>query len=136
MSKNVIISTDPLADMLTRIRNAIAVSSPTVEMPHSNLKETVARILADNGFIEKVDVSEDSGRKALVVTINSEDQPAKITEISRLSRPGRRMYVKSTALPTVKRGRGLVVISTSSGIMTGTQAKAKNLGGELICEVY
>ncbi|MBX4196970.1 30S ribosomal protein S8 [Candidatus Saccharibacteria bacterium] len=136
MSKNIVISSDPIADMLTRIRNAIAVNSASVSMPHSKLKEQVAKILADNGFIERVDVNEENGRKALVITINAEDQPAKITEISRLSRPGRRLYVKSPALPTVKRGRGLVVVSTSSGIMTGAQAKAKNLGGELICEVY
>jgi small subunit ribosomal protein S8 len=136
MSKNIVISSDPIADMLTRIRNAIAVNSASVTMPHSKLKEQVAKILADNGFIEKVETNEDNGRKALVITINGEDEPAKITEISRLSRPGRRLYVKSPALPTVKRGRGLVVVSTSSGIMTGAQAKAKNLGGELICEVY
>jgi small subunit ribosomal protein S8 len=136
MSRTVVISTDPIADMLTRIRNAIAVNSASTSMPHSKVKETVAKILADNDFIDSVKVEEDAGRKTLIVNINSEDQPAKITEISRLSRPGRRMYVKSTALPTVKRGRGLVVISTSSGIMTGAQAKAKKLGGELICEVY
>ena len=136
MSKNVIISTDPIADMLTRIRNAIAVNAATASMPHSKLKETVAKILADNNFIEKVEVDDEDGRKTLVITINSEDRPAQITEIKRLSRPGRRVYVKSPAVPTVKRGRGLVVVSTSSGIMTGTQAKAKNLGGELICEVY
>lgn len=136
MSKNVIISSDPIADMLTRIRNAIAVRSESVQLPHSNVKETVAKVLADNGFVEKVQTKEEDGRKNLIITINGQDQPARITEIRRLSRPGRRMYVKSPALPTVKRGRGLVVVSTSSGIMSGQQAKAKNLGGELICEVY
>jgi len=136
MSKNPVISTDPLADMLTRIRNGIAVNAATVSMPHSKLKETVAQILMDNNYIAGVSVSENTGRKLLVIDINSEDQSAKITEIKRLSRPGRRLYVKSPAVPTVKGGRGLVVISTSSGIMTGAQAKSKNLGGELICEVY
>ena len=136
MSRTVIISSDPIADMLTRIRNAIAVNAASTSMPHSKLKETVAKILADNNFIEKVEVTEDGGRKTLVITINSEDRPAQITEIKRLSRPGRRMYVKSPALPKVKRGRGLLVVSTSSGVMTGAQARAKNLGGELICEVY
>jgi small subunit ribosomal protein S8 len=136
MSKNIVISSDPIADMLTRIRNAIAVNSQVISLPHSKLKEQVAKILADNGFIEKVEVNKDGIRKTLTITISAEDQPAKITEISRLSRPGRRLYVKSPAVPTVKRGRGLVVVSTSSGIMTGAQAKAKNLGGELICEVY
>ena len=136
MNKNVIISTDPIADMLTRIRNAIAVNAATTSMPHSKVKETVARILADNKFIEKVDVKDEDSRKLLIITISSENSSPKITEIKRLSRPGRRMYVKSPAVPVVKRGRGLVVVSTSSGIMTGSDAKSKNLGGELICEVY
>jgi small subunit ribosomal protein S8 len=136
MSRSIVISSDPIADMLTRVRNAIAVNAAVVEMPHSKLKETVAGILASNGFIEKVEAKEDGIRKSLVITINSENDSAKITEIKRMSRPGRRTYVKSPAIPTVKRGRGLVVISTSAGIMTGTEAKAKKLGGELICEVY
>lgn len=136
MNKTNLVSTDPIADMLSRIRNAIAVNKQQVRLPHSNVKETIARILADNGFISGVDVEEDAGRKTLVVTINSEEESAKITEINRLSRPGRRMYVKSPGVPTVKRGRGLVVVSTSHGIMTGREAAAKNLGGELICEVY
>jgi small subunit ribosomal protein S8 len=136
MSRSIVISSDPVADMLTRVRNAIAVNSSVVEMPHSKLKETVAGILVANGFIDKVDVNQDGIRKTLLITINNQDSSAKITEIKRLSRPGRRMYVKSPAVPTVKRGRGLVVISTSAGVMTGAEAKAKNLGGELICEVY
>jgi small subunit ribosomal protein S8 len=136
MSKNAIISTDPIADMLTRIRNAIAINAGSVSLPHSKIKETVAKILADNKFIEAVEVTEDAGRKTLVITINNADESARISHIKRLSRPGRRTYVKTTAVPTVRRGRGLVVVSTSAGIMTGEQAKAKNLGGELICEVY
>lgn len=136
MKTSTMTSPDPIADMLTRIRNAIAVNSATVTLPHSKIKETVAGILASNGYIEKVESDGEGVSKTLVITINPEDQPAKITSISRLSRPGRRVYVKSGAVPTVRRGRGLVVVSTSSGIMTGAEAKAKNLGGELICEVY
>lgn len=136
MNKTNLVSTDPIADMLSRIRNAIAVNKQQVSLPHSKVKETIARILADNSFISDVEVQEEAGRKSLVIKINSEDEPAKITEINRLSRPGRRLYVKSPAVPKVKRGRGIVVISTSRGIMTGHEATAKNLGGELICEVY
>jgi len=136
MSKYPVISSDPIADMLTRIRNAIAVNAHSVSLPHSKIKETVAKILADNKFIDSLEVAEEDGRKLLVINISQEDQPARISHIQRLSRPGRRSYVKSPAVPTVRRGRGLVVVSTSSGIMTGTEAKAKNLGGELICEVY
>jgi small subunit ribosomal protein S8 len=136
MSRVIIISTDPIADMLTRIRNAIAVNKSSINLPHSKSKETIAKILADSGFISDVKVAEDRGRKTLEVVINSEDEAAKITEINRLSRPGRRVYVKSDEIPTVKRGRGMVVVSTSSGVMSGKDAKNKHLGGELICEVY
>jgi len=136
MNNNSLVSTDPIADMLSRIRNAIAVNKHQIRLPHSKTKETIAKILADNGFLAGVQMAEENGVKVLVIEINSEAEPAKITEINRLSRPGRRLYVKSPAVPTVKRGRGIVVISTSSGIMTGVEALAKNLGGELICEVY
>ncbi|HET9722108.1 MAG TPA: 30S ribosomal protein S8 [Candidatus Saccharimonadales bacterium] len=136
MSKVTVISTDPIADMLTRIRNAVMVNAPEVRLPHSKLKQTIAQILASNGFLEKVNTEQENGRPVLSLTINTQDDSPKITEIARLSRPGRRMYVKADAIPTVKNGRGMVVISTSGGIMSGAQAKAKNLGGELICEVY
>lgn len=136
MKRSTLTSTDPIADMLTRIRNAIAVNANVVRLPHSKIKETVAKVLVDNGFISAVESQGEGIKKELVITINSEDEISRITEISRLSRPGRRLYVKAGAVPTVRRGRGMVVVSTSSGIMTGAEAKAKNLGGELICEVY
>lgn len=136
MSKTVIITTDPIADMLTRIRNAILVRKSEVQMPHSKLKETVARILADYGFLADVKTDGEGITKSLKIVINDENDYAKITEIKRLSRPGRRTYVKADEIPTVKRGRGIVVISTSQGVMSGQDAKAKKLGGELICEVY
>ncbi len=131
-----VVSTDPIADMLTRIRNGIAVGKSEVTMPHSKVKETVARILADYGFVRDVKASEEDGRKALTIVINDENQPARITEIARVSRPGRRVYVKADEIPAVKRGRGIVVVSTSHGVMAGQEAVAKHLGGELICKVY
>ncbi len=136
MNKVVIVSTDPIADMLTRIRNAAAVNKHSVSLPYSKIKETVAKILADNGFLAGVSAEGEGKEKALVVTINGENEAAKITSIARLSRPGRRVYVSADDIPTVKRGRGIVVISTSKGVMAGHEAKAKRLGGELICEVY
>jgi small subunit ribosomal protein S8 len=136
MKKTNLASTDPIADMLSRVRNAIAVNKSQVAMPHSNVKETIAKVLVKNGFLSSAKANQEGGAKRLVITINSEDESAKITEISRLSRPGRRMYVKSPAIPTVKRGRGVVVISTSRGIMSGKDAATQKLGGELICEVY
>lgn len=130
-------STDPIADMLTRIRNAIAVNKHEVTLPHSNIKESVAQILLENNFIDSISTEGDkSGFKTLKITINKEGTNAKINSISRLSTPGRRMYSSSAKIPKVKYGRGIVVISTSKGIMSGEQAKRSSLGGELICEVY
>lgn len=130
-------STDPIADMLTRIRNAIAVNKHEVTVPHSKIKESVARILKDSRFIENVSVEGDKpGFKQLRIIINSAGTNARITGIDRLSKPGRRMYTSAAEIPVVKRGRGIIVISTPKGIMTGTEAKAKSLGGELICKVY
>jgi small subunit ribosomal protein S8 len=129
------VSTDPISDMFTRIRNAIAVNKHEVSMPYSKIKEAVAKILAQNGFLEGVTV-DGSEFKILTITINSEDANATITEIERLSKPGRRLYVGADKIPTVKRGRGIVIVSTSSGVMTGKEAKSKRLGGELIGQVY
>jgi small subunit ribosomal protein S8 len=137
MSRVTYISTDPIADMLSRIRNAIAVNKHQITLPHSTVKETVAKILVKNGFITEVRQSKDSaGRKELLITINPEGTSSPITEIARLSTPGRRIYVKSKEIPAVRRGRGIVVVSTSKGMMTGEEAKVKKLGGELICRVY
>lgn len=129
-------STDPVADMLSQIRNAIAVNKPEVSMPHSNLKEAVAKLLVDNKFLDGISVTGDKTNKTLVITINRIDANAKINEINKVSRPGRRFYVNSNEIPKVKQGRGLVIISTSKGLMSGDQAKKEHVGGELICKVY
>jgi small subunit ribosomal protein S8 len=129
-------STDPIADMLTRIRNAIAVRKTEVSLPHSNVKESVAKLLKDSGFIDGVAVEKADVGKTLTITINAEGTNARITEIARLSKPGRREYAGSDKIPTVKRGRGIVIVSTSKGLLTGAQAKKAGVGGELICKVY
>ena len=129
-------STDPIADMLTRIRNAINVQKSEVSLPHSKIKEAVARSLAANGFIMSVSVTDLSVGKQLHIVINPGDENAKITEIKRLSKPGRRHYTGATEIPTIKRGRGIVIVSTSKGLMTGKEAKEQGLGGELIASVY
>jgi small subunit ribosomal protein S8 len=131
-----IVSTDPIADMLTRIRNAINVRKSEVSMPHSNVKEAVATLLKKSGFVSNVKVSDATIGKTMTITINGEHENARITEISRMSKPGRRYYVGADAIPTVKRGRGIVIVSTSKGMMTGAEAKKSGLGGELICKVY
>jgi len=129
-------STDPIADMFSRIRNAAAVNKSVVSLPHSNAKQRVAQILVDNGFLKSLSVKENGFRKTMEITINLEGSNSTITELSRLSTPGRRLYVKTDKIPTVKRGRGIVIISTSRGVMSGEDAKSKHLGGELICQVY
>lgn len=129
-------STDPIADMLTRIRNAIMVRKNEVTLPHSNIKENVARLLKESNFIDDVTVSGEKIEKVLTVKINGEDSNARITEIVRLSKPGRRSYVNAKEIPVVMRGRGVVIVSTSKGLMTGDRAKAEKVGGELICKVY
>lgn len=129
-------STDPIADMLTRIRNAILVHKNEVIMPHSKVKESVAQLLKQSRFVDGVTVSDDTIGKTLTVTINDPASVARITEIVRISKPGRREYVKAEKIPTVKRGRGIVIVSTSKGVMTGSEAKKQGIGGELICKVY
>ena len=129
-------STDPIADMFTRIRNAIAVQKNEVSLPHSNIKESVARLLQESNFVDGVSVADAPVGKTLTVKINGENSNARITEIVRLSKPGRRFYVNSKEIPVVKRGRGVVILSTSRGLMTGDQSKTQKVGGELICKVY
>ena len=130
------VSTDPIADMLTRIRNAINVRKNEVAMPHSKAKEAVAELLKSSGFVKDVRVTDATIGKTLTVIINEEFEPSRITEIVRLSRPGRRAYAGAQEIPLVKGGRGVVIVSTSKGLMTGQQAKKLGVGGELICKVY
>jgi small subunit ribosomal protein S8 len=130
------VSTDPISDMLTRIRNAMAVQKTEVNIPHSKLKEDVANLLKTNGFISGVAVTDAAVGKTLVVTINSSKTTNYISEITRLSKPGRRHYARANEIPVVKRGRGMVIISTSKGVMSGDDAKKQNIGGELICRVF
>ena len=129
-------SSDPIADLLTRIRNAILVSKHEVRVPSSKLKETVARQLKKSGYIAAVDVEKTSPRNTLIITINEPGTNAKITEIARVSKPGRRVYAGANDIPRVKSGRGVVLISTSKGVMTGQEAIKQRLGGELLCKVY
>jgi small subunit ribosomal protein S8 len=130
------VSTDPIADMLTRLRNAIAVQKNELNLPHSKTKEAVARLLCDRGFLTSIKVNGTGTGKSLCLVVQGPNETAKITEIVRLSKPGRRQYTGAREIPVVKRGRGIVVISTSKGIMTGDNAKKLGIGGELICRVY
>jgi len=130
------VSTDPIADMLTRIRNAINVNKSEITLPHSKVKESLAQILKENRYIDSVAVEVNTIGKSIKIVINDQSSNARITEIVRISKPGRREYTKADKIPTVKRGRGLVIVSTSKGMMTGDNAKKQGIGGELICRIY
>ena len=129
-------STDPVADMLTRIRNAALVGKHEISLPTSKLKATVAKELQKAGYISKVTQEKASPRDRLVITINEPGSNSSITEISKVSRPGRRVYAGAADIPKIKSGRGIVLVSTSRGVMTGQEATKQRLGGELICKVY
>lgn len=130
------VTTDPIADMLTRLRNAIAIRKNEINLPYSQVKEAVAQILKQSNFIDDVRVTDAKIGKTLTLVISTEDANARISEIKRLSKPGRRSYTGANNIPIVKRGRGMVIISTSKGIMAGDDARKQGVGGELICEVY
>jgi small subunit ribosomal protein S8 len=129
-------STDPIADLLTRIRNAALVGKNEVRVPTSKLKKVVAEQLVKNNYLSDVKVEEGTPRGTLVITINKPGENSVINEIARISKPGRRVYVASADIPKVKQGRGIVLVSTSKGVMTGGEAVKQKLGGELLLKVY
>lgn len=129
-------STDPIADLLTRVRNAISVGKNEVRVPTSKMKKAVADLLVKNGYLVAAQIEKASPRDILVVTINKEGENPSITELVRVSKPGRRVYAKVDEIPTVMSGRGIMIVSTSKGVMTGREAVKQRLGGELICKVY
>lgn len=129
-------STDAVADLITRIRNAIAVGKTEIRVPTSKLKYAVAEKLASIKYIEKAELEPAEPRGILHVIINNAGTNTRISSIQKVSTPGRRIYVGADKIPTVKSGRGTVLISTSHGIMTGLEAKKARLGGEVLIKVY
>jgi small subunit ribosomal protein S8 len=129
-------STDPVADLITRIRNAIAVGKNEIRVPTSKLKLAVAEGLKKAGYIESVETEQAAPRDILHVIINDPAENAKISEIDKVSKPGRRVYVSANEIPRIKSGRGIVLISTTQGILTGNEAKKARIGGEVLIKVY
>ena len=129
-------STDQIADLITRIRNAIMVGKNEIRVPTSKLKVAVCEGLKKTGFIADFKLEKAAPRDILHVTINEEGKNPTINEISKVSKPGRRVYTGAADIPVVKSGRGIVLISTSKGIMTGQEAKKSHLGGEILVKVY
>ncbi|MFL6373699.1 MAG: 30S ribosomal protein S8 [Pyrinomonadaceae bacterium] len=129
--------TDPIADMLTRIRNAIAANHPRVDIPGSKLKMEVARILKDEGYINNYVVKGEAPKYMIRVNLRYDARGnSSITHLSRVSRPGRRVYVGSEGIPKVLGGYGVNIVSTSRGLMSGKQARKEHIGGEILAEIY
>lgn len=125
--------TDPIADLLTRIRNAYSARHESVSVSHSKIKEDILKIMKTHGFIENYEVETQDPFKILNIALK--DTLDEMT-FRRISKPGQRIYVKNTDLKAVKSGLGLRILSTSRGLMTNSEAKKQKLGGELICEIY
>jgi len=127
--------TDPIADMLTRIRNASAVNKPEVVIPFSKIKFAIAQILEQEGYIQKVEKNDDNFGE-IVIELKYENKQPAIRSIERVSKTGRRIYVGKDKLPKVLNELGIAIVSTSKGIMTNKKAQQEGIGGEVICEVY
>jgi small subunit ribosomal protein S8 len=127
---------DPLADLFTRIRNGYMAHLDEVEAPYSKMKESVLGVLHSGGFIENFQITERKGRRHFVISLRYEGRTPAITRIERSSTPGRRLYVGASDIPSVLGGMGMAIVSTSSGIMTGKEARSKKVGGELLGRVW
>jgi len=129
--------TDPIADMLTRLRNAVQAKHAKVDMPSSRMKVEIARILKSEGYISNYKTGEDEGRNSLTVFLKYGPKGEKvITNIERVSRPGCRVYVGREEIPRVLGGLGINIVTTSHGLMTGREARKQGFGGEILCNVY
>jgi small subunit ribosomal protein S8 len=128
--------TDPIADMLTRIRNANQNRANQVEVPASKMKLEIARILKEEGFISEYKLNKKEVEEVIVLTLKYSNKERVITGLKRISKPGLRVYAKSEELPKVLNGLGISIVSTSKGVMTGKNAKQENLGGEVLAYVW
>ena len=129
--------TDPIADMLTRIRNANSAKHPTVDVPASNMKKQIAQILVDEGYIKNFKVIDDDKQGVIRITLKyTENKSQVITGLRRVSKPGLRIYSNSKDMPKVMKGLGIAIVSTSKGIMTDREARKNNVGGEVLAFVW
>jgi len=131
-------NTDPIADYLTRVRNAVQANHRVVEIPASNLKKELTKILFDQGYIlsYKFDDSSVQGTIKIALKYNKDTKESVIKKIQRISKPGLRKYASSNEMPRILNGLGISIVSTSHGVMTGKQAQRENVGGEVLCYVY
>tara|TARA_E500000178_G_C16957571_1_gene724416 strand:+ start:1004 stop:1399 length:396 start_codon:yes stop_codon:yes gene_type:complete len=128
--------TDPISDLLTRIRNGQMVRKSKIDCPFSNLKVSILKVLKDEGYIRDFEISENEKTKVIEVSLKYYDGKPVIKEISRVSKPGMRVYSSVKTMPTYKNNMGISILSTSKGVMTNFSAQSANLGGEILCRVY
>ncbi len=128
--------TDPIADMLTRIRNANSARHDTVDVPASNMKKSIAQILLDEGYIKSYQIVDDGTQGMIHITLKYNGKDKVITGLRRVSKPGLRVYVGADELPRVLRGLGIAIVSTSKGVMTDKAARAAHIGGEVLAFVW
>jgi len=126
--------TDPISDMLTRIRNAAMVRKGEVRVPYSNVKFAIAKILADEGFVASVE-KDTKGHPEILISLKYEDGSSAVQHLARISKPGRRVYSGYADLPRVLSDHGIAIVSTSQGVMTNKEARKRRLGGEVLCEI-
>ena len=128
--------TDPIADMLTRIRNGNMKKHESVEVPASNMKKSLAQILLDEGYIKGFNVVEDNKQGMITIDLKYVDEQRVISGLKRISKPGRRVYVRANEVPRVLDGLGIAVLSTSHGVLTDKQAREEGVGGEVLCYIW
>lgn len=128
--------TDPIADLLIQIKNASMAGRVSVVLPSSKMKVKVAEILVNEGYIAHFEQQENDGKKTLSITLKYHNKKSVLTDLKRRSKPGLRLYVPKSEIPTVLGGMGIAILSTSQGVMTGTEAKKLGIGGELLCTIW
>lgn len=128
--------TDPIADMITRIKNALLAGLSEVSIPHSKMKHALAQLLFDNGYIQSFEVKEAVPQSQIVIQLKYIGKTAVITDVRRVSKPGRRVYSPVKEIPKTLGGYGITIVSTSKGVITDNQARKMNLGGEILCQIW
>ena len=128
--------TDPIADMIIRIKNALLAGQKQVSIPHSKMKQAIGSLLAEHGYVESIEVVDQVPQSLLMVKLKYVGKTPAITNVRRMSKPGCRSYASSKDLPRALGGYGLTIISTSKGIMTDKQARKQNIGGEVLCQIW
>ncbi len=128
--------TDPIADLLIQIKNSYLAHKNSIVVPHSNMKEALVRLLSKEGYLGKVDILKEKVKKSIQMELVYEGKKPKLTQIVRISKPGKRVYAAKNKIPKVLSGIGTTIISTSQGLMSGRQARKSGIGGELICKLW